>query len=83
MKGYPLSERWQGGIYGWQSQFTMANPEYLARDREGRPHYGVMEYAYPDVRRYTIRRILSALGRLRLRRGLRLHPLPVQAGRPW
>ena len=61
-EGYPLSERWQGGTFGWQSQFTMANPEYLARDREGRPHYGVMEYAYPDVRRYTIRRILSVLG---------------------
>ena len=61
-EGLPLSESWQGGVYGWQSQFTMANLEYLARDREGRPHYGVMEYAYPDVRRYTIRRILSVLG---------------------
>ena len=61
-EGFPLSEGWQGGIYGWQSQFTMANPEYLARDKEGRPHYGIMEYTYPDVRRYTIRRILSALG---------------------
>ena len=61
-EGFPLSEGWQGGIYGWQSQFTMANPEYLARDKEDRPHFGIMEYSYPDVRRYTIRRILSALG---------------------
>ena len=44
-EGYPLSERWNGGTFGWQSQFTMANPETLTRDREGRPHYGVMEYA--------------------------------------
>ena len=60
-EGYPLSEGWQGGIYGWQSQFSMANPECLATDKEGRPHYGILEYGHGDARRYAIRRILAGL----------------------
>ncbi len=60
-EGFPLSEGWQGGIFGWQSQFTLANPEYLAADKEGRPHYGILEYAHDDARRYTLRRVLAGL----------------------
>jgi len=41
--------------FPWQSKFTRAHPEYLVVDRTGqRRHWGVLEYAYPEVRRYKI-----------------------------
>ena len=41
--------------FPWQSKFTIAHPEYLVLDRtqKGR-HWGVMEYAYPEARRYKV-----------------------------
>ncbi|NOY82287.1 MAG: family 10 glycosylhydrolase [Kiritimatiellaeota bacterium] len=41
--------------FPWQSKFTRAHPEYLVVDRSGvRRQWGVMEYAYPEVRAYKI-----------------------------
>jgi len=38
-----------------QSRFTIAHPEFLSVDRSGRTrHYGVMCYAYPEVRDYML-----------------------------
>lgn len=45
--------------FPWQSRFTAENPQYLACDRSltidgRRHHWGVMEYAYPQVRHYML-----------------------------
>ncbi len=41
--------------FPWQSKFTRAHPEYLVVDRTGaKRQWGVLEYAYPEVRRYKI-----------------------------
>ena len=48
--------------FPWQSTFTIEHPEYLACDRSGeKRHYGVMEYWYPEVRKYKIGQILAFL----------------------
>ena len=46
--------------FPWQSRFTRQNPQYLACDRSLTPngrkhHWGVMEYAYPEVRQYMLK----------------------------
>lgn len=46
--------------FPWQSRFTRENPQYLACDRSLTPngrkyHWGVMEYAYPEVRQYMLK----------------------------
>lgn len=51
-------------LFPWQSNFTRSNPQYLASDRALTPnqrkyHWGVMEYAYPEVRRYMLELIRS------------------------
>lgn len=45
--------------FAWQSRFTRQNPQFLACDRSLTPngrkyHWGVMEYAYPEVRQYML-----------------------------
>ncbi len=41
--------------FPWQSRFTRDHPEYLVIDRTGsKRQWGVMEYAYPEVRKYKI-----------------------------
>ena len=45
--------------FPWQSRFTRRNPQFLACDRSLTPngrkyHWGVMEYAYPEVRQYML-----------------------------
>jgi hypothetical protein len=48
--------------FPWQSTFTIEHPEYLVCDRKGeKRQYGVMEYWYPEVRRYKIGQILAFL----------------------
>ncbi|HUT93748.1 MAG TPA: LamG-like jellyroll fold domain-containing protein [Thermoguttaceae bacterium] len=48
--------------FPWQSHFTIEHPEYLVVDREGKKRqYGVMEYAYPEVRRYKLRELTDFL----------------------
>ena len=46
--------------FPWQSHFTRENPHYLSSDRSltenaRRYHWGLMEYAYPEVREYMLR----------------------------
>lgn len=46
--------------FAWQSRFTRENPQFLACDRSLTPngrkyHWGVMEYAYPEVRQYMLK----------------------------
>lgn len=52
--------------FPWQSRFTIEHPEFLVCDRSGeKRHWGVMEYWYPEVRRYKVEqvsRFLDAYG---------------------
>ena len=47
-------------FFSWQSNFTRENPQFLSADRsltanQRKYHWGVMEYAYPEVREYMLR----------------------------
>lgn len=47
-------------FFSWQSDFTRENPQFLSADRsltanQRKYHWGVMEYAYPEVREYMLR----------------------------
>ncbi len=52
--------------FPWQSAFTIAHPECCVVDRQGAPQWGVMEYAYPEVRRYKVEQILAVQSRFNL-----------------
>ena len=46
-------------FFSWQSHFTRENPHVLSADRsltanQRKVHWGVMEYAYPEVRGYML-----------------------------
>ena len=46
--------------FPWQSHFTRENPQYLSCDRSltanaRKYHWGVLEYAYPEVRQYMLK----------------------------
>ncbi len=50
--------------FPWQSHFTQKNPQYLSSDRSltenaRKYHWGVLEYAYPEVRQYMLKVIRS------------------------
>ena len=48
--------------FPWQSKFTIEHPEYLVVDRTGTKHqWGVLEYAWPEVRQFMIGRFLKFL----------------------
>jgi len=50
--------------FPWQSKFTIQHPEYLVVDRTGKKRqWGVMAYAYPQVRKYMIGVIMDFLER--------------------
>ena len=47
-------------FFSWQSHFTRENPQFLSADRsltenQREYHWGVMEYAYPEVRAYMLK----------------------------
>ena len=52
----------QSVLYGdkqpfpYQSHFTIKNPQYQTCDKSGKHHYGVLELAYPEARKYLISR---------------------------
>ncbi len=53
-----------GNFFPWQSNFTRQNPQFLSVDRSlpGSPqkyHWGVLEYAYPEVREYMLKMITT------------------------
>lgn len=48
--------------FPWQSRFTIEHPEFLVTDRAGTGHqWGVLEYAWPEVRRFMIARFVKFL----------------------
>lgn len=64
-EGSPPSVLYGGGTpFPWQSRFTRDHPEYLVVDRTGtKRQYGVMEYAYPQVRAYKLKELTDFLDR--------------------
>ena len=59
-EGAPPSVLYAGSVpFPWQSKFTIEHPEYLVRDKQGTPHWGVLEYAYPEARRYMVAQIVD------------------------
>lgn len=50
--------------FPWQSKFTLAHPEYLAVDRtQTKRHWGVLEYGYPEARRYKVEQLANLSNR--------------------
>ncbi|MBL9215935.1 MAG: family 10 glycosylhydrolase [Opitutaceae bacterium] len=64
-EGSPPAVIFGNGVpFPWQSRFTRDHPEFLACDRSptasGRKyHWGVPEYAYPEVREHMLRMITT------------------------
>jgi len=52
--------------FPWQSKFTIAHPEFCVADRNGARQWGVMEYAYPEVRSYKVAQIIAVTKRFGL-----------------
>ena len=67
----------------WQTDWSREHPEYAVVDRRGTVRqWGVLCYAYEEVRRHMADRIEIPRRRHRLRRGLPLPAEPGPAGRP-
>lgn len=83
-EGAPPSVLYAGSVpFPWQSKFTAEHPEYLVRDPNGNPHWGVLEYAYPEARRYKVRQIVEIATRYNLDGifvSTRSHSPPAQHG---
>ena len=51
------------GEYHYMSRFTYEHPEFLEVDRTGKKrHYGVLEFAYPEARKYWLDEVQTILG---------------------
>jgi hypothetical protein len=62
-EGWPIVSGWDDRSPTWQSNFTIAHPEYLECDRSGTEvNYGVLCYAYPEARSYQLNTIRDLLG---------------------
>ena len=58
----PHVENYTRGFYPWESKFFAEHPQYYACDRNWEvKHWGVPEYAYPEVREYKCREELAYL----------------------
>jgi hypothetical protein len=56
--GAPTTELYGGTTpFPWQDRFTIAHPECQEVDRQGKPHWGVLEMAYPQSRQLMVDRI--------------------------
>lgn len=56
--GAPETELYGGSVpFPWQDRFTIAHPEFQEVDRQGNPHWGVLEMAWPQSRHLMVDRI--------------------------
>jgi hypothetical protein len=61
--GAPVTELYGGNTpFPWQDRFTIAHPECQELDRQGRPHWGVLEMADPRSRQLMVERIRQFVG---------------------
>jgi hypothetical protein len=64
-EGSPVTVLYGRGVpFPWHTHFTRDNPQFLACDRSVDPsgrryHWGVPEYAYPEVRAYMLKMITT------------------------
>ncbi|MBN2450485.1 MAG: hypothetical protein JXR77_08845, partial [Lentisphaeria bacterium] len=49
--------------FPWQDRATIEHPEWQTVDLEGRPHWGVIEMAFPEARRLLVDRIADYVRR--------------------
>jgi len=49
--------------FPWQSKFTKEHPYTCVVDRDGKPQWGVIEYAYPEARKYKVNMIVDYMTR--------------------
>ena len=58
-EGWPLELGWHGGFEAAQSYYVLRNPDHQVVDRSGTlHHHGVLCFAYPEARRYTVGKLL-------------------------
>jgi hypothetical protein len=48
-----------GKDVAWQSQFSLDHPEFVVRDRAGRPQHGVLSLAFAEVRAHFVDRFTA------------------------
>lgn len=53
------TNRLYGGTqpFPWQDRATIAHPEWQTVDRRGVPHYGVLDFSWPEARAFMVARI--------------------------
>jgi hypothetical protein len=56
--GAPTNQLY-GGVqpFPWQDRATIAHPEWQTVDRRGVPHYGVLDFSWPEARTLMVERI--------------------------
>ena len=60
----PHVDNYTHGRYPWESTFFREHPDYYACDRDWQKrHWGVPEYAYPEVREYKLRELAHLVDR--------------------
>lgn len=58
--GAPITDLYAGDApFPWQDKVTIAHPEYQERDLNGNYHYGVLDLANPDARKFIIKRLVD------------------------
>ena len=58
--GAPTTDLYAGNTpFPWQDKVTIANPGYQERDLAGKFHYGILDLANPDARKFMIERLVN------------------------
>ena len=71
----PHADNYTHGRYPWESTFFREHPDYYACDRDWQKrHWGVPEYAYPEVREYKLRELAHLVDRYEVGRRVRRDP---------
>ena len=56
--GAPTNRLYGGSTpFPWQDRETIAHPEWQTVDRKGVPHYGVLDFSWPEARSLMVNRI--------------------------
>ena len=62
--GAPTSQLYGGSSpFPWQDRATITHPEWQEKDLRGVPHYGVLDFSWPEARRLMVERIKGYVDR--------------------
>ena len=62
--GAPTNQLYGGTQpFPWQDRATIAHPEWQEKDLRGTPHYGVLDFSWPEARTLMVERIKQYVGR--------------------